>query len=202
MRLWRWLRGLLVPDRWPSPPERLIDLPGQLREPSADLLRRLRELDPRAEVVYVGEGRWWVGRVKQNVPRIQRGRAMAVRILDGDGLYDEFGQPVSQWPELRQALLMAQGFGLADEVRVQGEPDDKIVAVFREFTAGERGHRIDPVVRKARNRRISDIERELYTWLFKRSPKGRGDSMIGYGGGVPLANRRVDEREIATLIGG
>lgn len=171
----RWFRRFVGRDD-PDLPERLIDVPA-FRDPSPELLRRLRALDARAEVVYVGEGRWWVGRVKTDSARRATGRRMALAIQKGDALYGP-----SRWPELRQALLMAQGFGLVVDVTVQGEPDAILVREFGLAMYVEQGgtylsdeeraiesHRRD-LIRENRVR-----ERDLAKWLYGRSPHGRGN---------------------------
>jgi hypothetical protein len=136
-------------------------------------------MDDRAEVVYVGQGRWWVGRVKPNSPRRATGRQLALAIREGDG----FGG--DQWPELRQALLMAQGFGLVVDVTVQGEPDAVLVREFALAMYVERGgtYLSDEEQQHQRRRRdrISEHlirERDLSKWLYSRSPYGRGNPWV------------------------
>lgn len=175
-KLWSLLSGA---GRWPDPPERLIDLP-VLREPTPHLLRRLRALDHRAEVVYAGDGRWWVGRVKTDSARRATGRRMALAIQQGDGLYGP-----TRWPELRQALLMAQGFGLVVDVRVQGEPDAILEKEFALALYVERGgaflsdeERAREAARRDRIRENRIRDRELTRWLFARSPLGRANPWV------------------------
>lgn len=172
----RWFRRLWSGPDWSDAPERLIDMP-TVRDPSPELLRRLRALDARAEVVYVGEGRWWVGRVKPDSARRATGRRMALAIRKGDGLYGP-----SQWPQLRQALLMAQGFGLVVDKTIQGEPDAILVREFRLAMYVERGgtylsdeERQQESTRRDRIRENRVRERDLAKWLYARSPYGRGN---------------------------
>jgi len=200
MRLWQWLWG-----RWSredsGPPPRLIDIPGQVREPSADLLRRLRDIDPRAEVLYVGEGRWWVGRVKPAPERRARGRRMILRARDEDW----FGvEPHEYWVTLRQGLLMAQGFGLVVDMTIQGEPDARLVQEFELAMWVERGGQFkdtdDVLAEAARQARLkdeADADRQRYRWLYRRSAKGKGNPWIGYGGGRPIATQRIHEESFA-----
>lgn len=51
----------------------LIEHP-TLRTPPSDLVARLREIDPTAELVYVGAGHWALGSVQPNSDREQRAR--------------------------------------------------------------------------------------------------------------------------------
>jgi len=192
----RWFRRLRGSDEWPDPPERLIDVPA-LRDPSPDLLRRLREIDPRAEVIYVGNGRWWVGRVKANSPRRAIGRRMALAIRNGDGHPWRIGDR-DRWPELRQALLMAQGFGLVVDVTVQGEPDARLVREFAIAMHVEQGgsYRSPEAIREEEAKRKQerdrrDRERELLHWIYDRSPAGRGNPWVGYGGNPSIITRRI-----------
>jgi hypothetical protein len=179
MRWLRWRNGKCADD-WDRP-ERLIDVPAT-RDPSPELLRRLRAIDPQAEVIYIGNGRWWLGRVKPNSPRRAIGRRMALAIRQGDGFpWEQDG--TSRWPELRQALLMAQGFGLLAEVNVQGEPDAALVATMeRVLTQRDTPTEPDPdevaKTAAAAERQIRD--RELLHWLYDRSPYGRANPWVGW----------------------
>ncbi len=164
--------------------DRLIDVPA-VRDPSPGLLHRLRQMDARAEVLYVGAGRWWVGRVKRDSARRPVGRQMVVAIQAGDGFPDEPGKPSDRWPEFRQALLMSQGFGLVCDVTVYGEPDALLVREFMIAMYVERGGQfVSEDEREWESRRRDRIrenrirDRELTRWLFKRSPNGRGNPWV------------------------
>ena len=65
------------------------------------VLRELRSIDERAELVYVQRGKWWLGLVYENIITIQWGRAELCRIKDEGG---------ASWPTLRLAQLKSQGF--------------------------------------------------------------------------------------------
>ena len=140
-----------------GPPERLIDIP-ETREPSPDLLRRLRELDSRAEVVYVGNGMWYVGRVKPDAPRRITARREILNLRESDGFPDE-----ERWPKLRQALLKEQGFGVVVREKIQGEPDDILVAEFTRAMFVERGGVIDNEEKRAKRARRSR-QRDRAQW--------------------------------------
>ena len=169
MKWWRWLFG---GRDWPDPPERLIDIP-ESREPSPSLLLRLRQMDLRAEVVYVGNGVWWVGRVKPESPRRISARRQILSLREPDGFPD-----TERLPELRQARLQEQGFGLVVRKRIQGEPDDMLVAEFRKAMYVERGGEIDNDEKKlarariGRQRDTAQWERDKTHELFFR---GRGN---------------------------
>lgn len=163
---------------------RFIDIPGQLREPGPDLLRRLREHEPRAEALYVGAGRWWLGRVKTDSARRQPGREMAALARAGDGyaLADDWEPTGDRWHALRQGLLMSQGFGFLSEVVVRGEPDARLVEELRRLMYAERGGVIENEAAKAeedaRRRRVNENrvrERDTLKWLWARHPGARGN---------------------------
>lgn len=161
--------------------DRLIEVPGQVCEPSADLLRRLREVDPQAEVLYLGEGRWWLGRVRADSARRPVGRAWALRVREGDGFpFDE-----ARWAALRHALLLAQGWSPISEVTVRGEPDGVLVEELRRARFVERGGALEDeeelAAESARRDRIRENkvrERDMAKWLFSRSPNGRGNPWV------------------------
>lgn len=153
-----------------------------LRETSPDLLRRLRELDDRAECVYLGAGRWWIGRVKPDSPRRAQGRQLVDRVMTNDG----FGG--NRMAELRQGLLMAQGFGLCCDVRVLGIPDGRLVREFEQFLAAERGHDVVDEAQTLYDKVMRDVEgevknrdRDLTKWLFRRRGLKNKGWMVGAG---------------------
>jgi hypothetical protein len=161
------------------------------------LLERLRALDARAEVLYVGGGRWWVGRVKPAPERRARGRRIVLRAMEDDW----YGvDPADYWATYRQGLLMAQGFGLVVDLTIQGEPDARLVREFAIAMWVERGGILrdtdDVLAEAARQARLKaemEADRERYRWLYRRSAKGRGNPLVGYGGGRPIATQRIHE---------
>lgn len=174
MRWWRRFGARESSDA----PERFIDIP-VTRDTPPELLVRLRAIDDRAECLYVGDGRWWVGRVKTDVPRRAAGRRMALRVQAGDGF-----RAGDRWPELRQALLMAQGFGLAFEMVIQGEPNGQLVQEFARWLCGERqreARRRQESAARDRTREQATRERDLTKWLYSRSPHGRGNPWVAQG---------------------
>ncbi|MDZ7418782.1 MAG: hypothetical protein ONB52_21875 [candidate division KSB1 bacterium] len=159
---------------------RLIDLPEPLWRPSEELLKRLRSIDPLVEVVYVGQGRYWLGRVKSDSARRLTGVRMLTRLNDGDGLE-------VTWPELRQAILMSQGFGLLAEVTCQGQPDALLERELRRLTyrsaSDDQNRDPDEEARRARVQEIRQYERDLARWLFRRgSVYGRQDKFVTVNG--------------------
>lgn len=145
----RWLKNLFragAPgDTYPDPPARLVDIPGQVVAPSADLLGRLREIEPYAEALYRGEGRWWLGRVREDSAKRPVGRQWAKRILEGDGfgaheIEDLDADRRSRFSALQHALLLSYGWKLIADVTVVGaEYDGVLVDEFRKAMFVERG---------------------------------------------------------------
>lgn len=79
---------------------RLVDVSTSYVAPD-QVVRELRAIDERAELLYVQRGKWWLGLVKENIPLIQMGRDELVRIKDEGG---------AMWPTIRLAQLRSQGF--------------------------------------------------------------------------------------------
>lgn len=108
------------------------------RLPPPEVVRGLREVDPLAELVYIGDGRWLLGKVQEDREK----RVRAVRAMDAwnrlitkfdptdheltlnqllPGLYD-------RWNEKR---LQLQGFQPLPVVFFMEMPDSSIVELFR-----------------------------------------------------------------------
>lgn len=104
--------------------ERLLDLPEPRTCPPA-LLAQLRAIDPAAELVYVGEGEWWLGVVKPNTFRRAQGDHLLAR---------EWKKDHPTWEQIRYGQLMRQGFAYCGSWVIEGEPDGRIVNDFREST--------------------------------------------------------------------
>lgn len=108
-------------------PRWLVDVP-QVREAPSHIRRGLRDLDATAELLYMGDGRWMVGRVRPNVHT----HRIATTMLD------TFTRNLSQGQQLsprgkakaRFALLALQGFRPVAEYRMN-QPDWRIVEDFR-----------------------------------------------------------------------
>jgi hypothetical protein len=164
---------------------RLIDIPGHdCREPSASLLRRLHEMDALTEVAYLGQGNWWLGRVREDSARRSVGRAWALKIREGDGFdFDE-----GRWHSLRHALLLAQGWSVISELRiVNAEEDGIIVGELQRALFVQNGGVLmtteEIVAESARRDRIRESkvrERDMAKWLWSRSPNGRGNPWVSY----------------------
>lgn len=85
---------------------RLIDVPVE-RETPLDVLAACRAIDANAELIYIGEGRWWLGSV--SVPNKYRQRT-GLRLLGRELRRDHPDAGVC-----RQGSLMVQGFALIAE---------------------------------------------------------------------------------------
>lgn len=95
---------------------------GVSRTAPTALLNQLREIEPTAELVYVGEGKWWLGKVQQS-PEIRKVGWNIVRAVN----QQTAGQQAT--PEACQAHLVGRlrqaGFQFTGEY--EGEPDGRIV---------------------------------------------------------------------------
>jgi hypothetical protein len=163
-----------------SSPRRLIDIPGQEREPSRELLGRLRALESRADVLYIGHAHWLLGYVHRldRGARCSMGRRMALRIQAGDGYAFDQGR----WEAKRQALMYAQGFHVIADLEIQGEPDAQLVEELRRCLFVERGGILETPraiaeesARRDRERERKVREREMVHWLWGRSRFGRSN---------------------------
>lgn len=106
----------------------LVDVP-QARYAPEDTRRRLRELDPTAECVYLGRGRWMVGKVRPNALVRQR----AVNMLAKMDLELSQGKKLSEKgkEKARFALLALQGFRPVAEYHMP-EPDGSVIRDFEQ----------------------------------------------------------------------
>lgn len=80
--------------------ERLTTVATELEAPP-EVVRAFREVDPRAELIYIGKGKWWVGLVYEDIPLIHIGRRELENIKKQGG---------ASWPTVRMAQLKAEGF--------------------------------------------------------------------------------------------
>lgn len=104
----------------PETPVRLIQMPSE-RETPPTVLAELRTIHPRAELLYAGNGEWWVGIVTPNRFRYRTG----ARLLDRAK-----GQTDPDPNTVRVGQLMVQGFGLVARYTV-GDPGRDQVEDFR-----------------------------------------------------------------------
>ncbi|MFW6199669.1 MAG: hypothetical protein ACOC8K_03765, partial [Gemmatimonadota bacterium] len=130
--------------------EPLVDFPAQHRPPER-VVRELRRIDPTAELVYFGHGRWLLGSVKPHPDRQAKGRAMlkSVRMVS---VGDQSRRAVDR---RRLAYLFAQGFRTIQMYQYEegaGGPDHRIVEDFR---------RRDRNYRVALQDHLEGIEREI-----------------------------------------
>lgn len=98
-------------------PKPLIELEGIARPPD-DLLRRLREIDPRVELLGVGNDIWWLGRVVFSQQRYHKATNVLKKVRPVDR---------NRWTRLN-AKLALQGFGLISDW--QGYADSRILLDF------------------------------------------------------------------------
>lgn len=124
MGLFRFLRGLWrrqdddAVEGCSNAPKPLVELEGVERPPD-DLLRRLREIDPRLELLGVGNGIWWLGRVVWTRDR----HRIAANILKTTHVNDR-----NRWIRLN-AKLGLRGFGFVSDW--QGEPTSRILLDYQ-----------------------------------------------------------------------
>lgn len=103
----------------------LVEWPSILHAPP-DILRRLRDIRPNAELLYIGEGRWMLGEVRWNWERYRRAVQIIAqwwenRKVEGAGIH----LLPQQQAFLRDGILMLQGFVWIRDYH--GDPDGRIV---------------------------------------------------------------------------
>lgn len=150
---------------------------GVEREAPTDLLHRLRVIDPTAELVYMGRGVWWLGRVVPN--RVLR--SAGDRKVGAVAQVTRRRRPTAQ--EHRAHLvgrLQQHGFQFTAEYAVN-DPDGAILTdqqvmdfLYRTLTDGERDVLADrdEVRRRAEaHAELTDDARATDAWryLFTRS---------------------------------
>ncbi len=167
--------------------ERFIDVYAEKPTPD-DVLKRLREVHPMAELIYVGAGWWWVGIVKPEAPAREIARA-ALEGMRGDAGIIDFRK---YSPKItRRWQLQEQGFALCGKYRF-GDEGPEWDAIVKDFTFADWVYRnwgaenetiraqidesgvLDDEVRlKARAatvERLKADERYLFSRLIRRNP--------------------------------
>jgi hypothetical protein len=97
-------------------PRSLVFFPA-FRECPADVRRELHRLAPDLEIIYLGVGEWWLGRVLPSWDRYVRGAAAAKTALYFESTIDV--------GKHKQGLLAMQGFAWISSF--YGEPDGNIL---------------------------------------------------------------------------
>lgn len=92
----------MAPTRVPLNPENHIDTPSVF-DPPSHLLRGLRQVDPRADLHCLGDGRWVVGVVEPTEERCMIGGRMLARYTNN---------PEATRSEMRMAYLHRHGLGV------------------------------------------------------------------------------------------
>lgn len=159
--------------------EALVSIP-TTREVPAEIRRGLRALDPTAEVVYLGWGRWVVGRVRPTDDSLRIAQRMLATYWMLPAAARGTKRSVQRY---RFALACQQGFRPVAQY-VLREPDDRLVREFQESQwrmRHQRGDLLDEYDRaeaedKAERReqlrdlhRASEVHRYVTTSNFGRA---------------------------------
>jgi hypothetical protein len=91
------------------------------------LLAALREIDPRVELVYVGEGKWWLGGVNPNDERTRRAEILLKQME-----WVEREEPaLYRRPSVQRSIMAAklglQGFARIEQYTANGEPSGTVL---------------------------------------------------------------------------
>lgn len=149
----------------------LIDWP-QLRTAPVEVVRELRSLDPTMEIVYRGEGRWTVGRVRPNQLRRKQAEGVlttAFSVLSVGKRFNARSKDKIEW-----ALMALQGFSPIQDY--YGEPDSSVVNDIRmklwmlEHTSDDQFFRhLEEGREKAQqsaHNEMTDSERAKFAWKY------------------------------------
>lgn len=141
------------------------------REPPSECLQALRELAPRAEMVYAGNGMWWLGVVVDDTPAMREGDGL----MDVCRLRESEGKDVrlASW---RKARLMQQGFRMLGSVGAHNGGADPTPSACVDALAPAlfSTHREDDAL-FARRERVSDG-----TDRREASDKAMREDILGY----------------------
>jgi hypothetical protein len=91
---------------------------GVAREAPVALVQRLREIEPLAELAYVGQGKWWLGRREPNSKLSHAGREKVRTAMAAERLTPE--------AVLMHTVGRLQQAGLVFIAEYEGEPDGRI----------------------------------------------------------------------------
>jgi len=161
---------------------RYIEIPVERPTPM-DVLGRLREIDPMAELFYAGDGWWWLGVVKPDAPRVEIARK-TLEFWADKGIENA-------WPIQRTEILKSQGFGLISKTRNGdsepdwggliedfrqadfiwrnwGTPNEKVQAQLQESGVLEDEMRLK--ARAATVERMQADERYLFSRVIRKNP--------------------------------
>lgn len=140
----------------------MIDHPFS-REAPPELVRRLRDVDPTLRILYWGQGRWRVGRVRPTIERTVAGTRM-LRDLFSYALQGRVDE--EHWyRNLRWSHLIREGFAPLAEYRIQGEPTAAIALSV--------GRAIFECDRDAGNQKLREIEAQ------DRNPRQAAEAALG-----------------------
>lgn len=164
------------------------------REPPPDLLARLREIDSTAELVYAGEGVWWLGAILLTPERVRDGAL----ILYNEGLRGADANPRN----VLLGKLAQQGFALVESyTELAGDPagavadsNGNVTGIVIDFSERDFAMRHDPegAFRRRLDASALDADRAESTarmtdWLrtdgrahYQREIRNR--MVFGYGG--------------------
>lgn len=94
------------------------------RQASPELLAALRQVDPDAVLIHMGDDEWWLGTVRPSEIR----RKIGLNILAVEQGKPEEHRSPTNW---RMGQLALRGFGLVKSFRREGAPGHDIVDWFR-----------------------------------------------------------------------
>jgi hypothetical protein len=140
--------------------ERLV---GAERTAPADLLRQLRQYDADAELIYMGDGCWWLGRYAPNRAMVKSGERWLTAVHNRV----KHRQPTAEERRTyRMAKLKTYGFQFTAEYHLT-DPDGRIVKdvevmefLWRHTSANEHDRLEDAPKEKEREEALATLQDE------------------------------------------
>lgn len=144
----------------------------QFRAPPAHIVRGLREIDPTAELVYFGNGRWLLGSVRRNAHAIGTAEKMvanALRVIHWAIWKVSRKHKIAHVDQrtadrLHFALLACRGFRPIGDYQIQGEVPWAVVEDFRRMDWLYRhtsDNEVDRALNEPREREVAAARADL-----------------------------------------
>lgn len=153
---------------------RLEQVVGVERTAPTALRHRLKQIEPEAEVVYVGNGKWWLGRMDPHADLAKAGQ-QKMRVANQATAHRQVTDDTAML--YRVGRLQQEGFRMMAEY--EGEPDGRLVKdlevadyLWRQASTFERWQRsLDEEAEREKDAALKDLtseDRAKDAWAYWR----------------------------------